>query len=73
MDIKKTLQKIINNFEQETRSISNNYNDNIDKKQTTTFPWIPKIGPKIKEKMPKFVRFVIKLIITILLKAQAAP
>ena len=70
MDIKKTLQKTINNFEQETRSISNNYNDSIDKKQTTTFPWIPKIGPKIKE---KFVRFVIKLIITILLKAQAAP
>ena len=41
---------MINNSELETRSINNKYNDNTDKKQTTTSPWIPKIGQKSKKK-----------------------
>ena len=50
---RKTLQKIINNFEKKTRSINNN-NNNTDKKQTIIFPWIPKIGLKIKREIQKF-------------------
>ena len=49
-----SLQKIINNFEKETRSINNNNNNNTDKKQTITLPWIPNIGPKVKKEMQKF-------------------
>ena len=49
---RKTLQKIINNFEKKTCSINNN--NNTDKKQTIIFPWIPKIGPKIKKEIQKF-------------------
>ena len=49
---RKTLQKIINNFEKKTRSIDKS-NDNTDKKQTFTFLWIPKIEPKIKKERPK--------------------
>ena len=44
---------IINNFEKKTRT-SNNNDNNTDKKQTITFPWIPKIGPKIKNEIHKF-------------------
>ena len=48
----KILQMIINNFRKNTRSISNNNNNiNTDKKQTTTFPRIPKIGPKFKKEI----------------------
>ena len=47
---KKLLQKIINNFEKKTRTISDN-NKNTDKKQTITFPSIPKIKPKIKKEI----------------------
>ena len=50
----KILQKMINNFEKKARSINNNINTNTDKKQTITFPWIPKIGPKIKKEIQKF-------------------
>ena len=50
---RKTLQKIINNFEKKTHGTSNN-NNNTNKKQTITFPWIPKIGPKIKKEIQKF-------------------
>ena len=50
----KILQKMINNFEKKARSINNNVNTNTDKKQTITFPWIPKIGPKIKKEIQKF-------------------
>ena len=42
-----------NNFEKKTRSINKNNND-TDKKQTITLPWIPKIGPKIKKEIQKF-------------------
>ena len=45
---------MINNFEKKARSINNNINTNTDKKQTITFPWIPKIGPKIKKEIQKF-------------------
>ena len=41
---RKTLQKIINNI-QKTRSINNNI---------ITFPWMPKIGPKIKKEILMF-------------------
>ena len=51
---RKTLQKIINNFEKKTRSIKNNNNNNINKKQIITFPWTPKVEPKIKKEMKKF-------------------
>ena len=51
---RKALQKIINNFEKKTHSTNNNNNNNTKKKQTITFPWIPKIGPKIKKKIQKF-------------------
>ena len=51
---RKTLQKIVNNFEKKTRSINNANNNNTAKKQTITFPWIPKIGPKIKKEIQKF-------------------
>ena len=47
---RKTLQEMINSFEKKTRSTNNN-NNNTNKKQTITFPWIPKIGPKIKKEM----------------------
>ena len=40
----KTSQKIINNFENKTRGISSNDNNNADKN------WIPKIGAKVKKK-----------------------
>ena len=59
----KTLQKIINNFEKNACSINNNYNNNTDKKQTFTFPWIPKIRPKIKKEIQKF-GFVYKSIVS---------
>ena len=49
-----TLQKIINNFEKKTRSTNNNNNNNTDKRQTIVFPWIPKIGLKIKKEIQKF-------------------
>ena len=48
-----TLQKITNNFEKKTRSINNNNNSSTNK-QTTNFPWIPKIGPKIRKEIQKF-------------------
>ena len=51
---RKTLQKIINNFGKKTRSTSNKNNNNTNKKQTISFPWIPKVGPKIKEEIQKF-------------------
>ena len=50
----KILQKIINNFEKNTRSINNNYNNHTDKKLTITLSWIPKIGPKIKNEIQRF-------------------
>ena len=55
---RETLQKAMNNFEKNTGSISNNNsnnnnNNNNDKKQTITFPWIPKIGPKFKKEIQK--------------------
>ena len=50
---RKTLQKIINDFEKKGHSTNNNNNDNTSKKQTITFPWIPKIGPKIKKEIKK--------------------
>ena len=37
---RKTLQKIINNFEKKTHGTNNNNNNNTNKKQTITFPWI---------------------------------
>ena len=49
---RKTPQKIINNFEKKTCSI-NSSNNNTDKKQTITFSWILKIGPKIKKERQK--------------------
>ena len=49
---RKTLQKIINNFEKKT-CVNNNNNINTDKKQTITSPWIPKIGLKIKKEIQK--------------------
>ena len=30
------------------------FNDNTNKKQTLTIPWVPKIGPKIKKEIQKF-------------------
>ena len=59
---RKTLKKIINNFEKKIYSTNNNnsdnkntnINNNVNKKQTVTFPWIPKIGPKIKKETQKF-------------------
>ena len=48
---RKTLQKTINNFEKQTRSTNSNNNNNTDKKQTITFLWIPKIGPKIEKEI----------------------
>ena len=51
---RKTLKKIINDFEKKTRSTNNNNNNNTNKKKTITFPWIPKIGPKIKKEVQKF-------------------
>ena len=45
---RKTLQKMINIFEKKTHGTNNNNNNNTNKKQTITFPRIPKIGPKIK-------------------------
>ena len=50
---RKTLQKIINNFEKKTHSTNNNNNNNTNKKQTITFRWIPKIGPKIEKEIKK--------------------
>ena len=48
---RKTLKKIINDFENKTRTtINTTNNSNTNKKQTITVPWIPKIGPKIKKK-----------------------
>ena len=58
----KTLQNIISNFEKKTRSTNrynnnnnnNNNNNKTDKEHIITFPWIPKIEPKIKKEMQKF-------------------
>ena len=54
---RKTLQNMINSFEKETRGTNNNNNDsnnnntnNSNEKRKVTIPWVPKIGPKIKEK-----------------------
>ena len=47
----KTLQKIIT---LKRKHIINNNDNNTDKKETITFPWIPKIGPKIKKEIQKF-------------------
>ena len=49
---RKTLQKIINSFENKTRGTNNN-NNNTNKKQTVIIPWVPKSGPKIKKKKYK--------------------
>ena len=51
---RKTLQKIINNFEKKTCSTNSNNDNNTNKKKTITFPWILKIGPKIKKEIQKF-------------------
>ena len=51
---KKTLQKIINKFDKKTHSTNNTNNNNTNKKQTITFSWILKIGPKIKKEIQKF-------------------
>ena len=50
---RKTLQKIINSFENKTFGINNN-NNNTNKKQTITIPWVPKIVPEIKKQIQKF-------------------
>ena len=50
---RKTLQKIINSFENKTHGTNNN-NNNTNKKQTVIIPWVPKSGPKIKKKIQKF-------------------
>ena len=50
------------NLMQETRGTNNNNNNNnnnndnnnINKKQTVTISWVPKIGPKIKKEKQKF-------------------
>ena len=46
---RKTLQKIINSFEKKTRNTNNNNNNNTNKKQTITFPWVPKIKKEIQK------------------------
>ena len=52
---RKTLKKIVNDFEKKTRTTINaNDNNNTNKKQTITVPWIPEIGPKIKKEIQKF-------------------
>ena len=53
---RKTLKKIINDFEKKTHctNIYNNNNNNTNKRQTIYFPWIPKIGSKIKKEIQKF-------------------
>ena len=51
---RKTLQTIITNFEKKTRSTNNDNNNNTNKKERINFPWIPKIGPKIKKEIQKF-------------------
>ena len=51
--LRKTLQKMINSFENKTRCTNNN-NFNTNKKQTVIIPWVPKIGPKIKNEIQKF-------------------
>ena len=48
----KQLQKKINSFEK--KSTNNNNNNNTNEKQTINFPWVPKIGPKIKKEIQKF-------------------
>ena len=48
---RKTLQKIINSFEKKTCGTNNNNNSNTNKKQTITFSWIPKMGPKRKKEI----------------------
>ena len=52
--IEKHYKRIINNFGKKTRSTSNKNNNNTNKKQTISFPWIPKVGPKIKKEIQKF-------------------
>ena len=58
---RKTLKKIINDFEKKTLSPNNNNtNNNSNRKQTITIPWIPKIGRRIKniiQKLPFRVAF----------------
>ena len=52
----KTLRKIINDFEKKTRTTINTTNDNnTNKKQTVTVPWVPKIGPGVRGEIQKFV------------------
>ena len=43
-----------NNSNDNNNNNNNNNNDNTNKKQTITFPWIPKMGPKIKKEIQKF-------------------
>ena len=54
---RKALQKITNSSEKKTsgsnNNNNNNNNNNTNKKQTITFPWIPKIGAKIKKEIQK--------------------
>ena len=49
---------INNNIEKKARSTNNNNNNNknnnTNKNQTITFPWVPKIEPKIKKEIQKF-------------------
>ena len=45
----KTIQKLINGSKKEARIISNDNNNNIEKKKTIIFRWIPKIGPKTRK------------------------
>ena len=41
-------------FEKKRRSTNNDNNNNTNKKERISFPWIPKIGPKIKKEIQKF-------------------
>ena len=52
----KTLRKIINDFEKKTRTTINTTNDNnTNKKQTVTVPWVPKLGKGVRGEIQKFV------------------
>ena len=51
---RKTLQKTINSFEKKRVVATIIITTATLKKQTTTFPWVPKIGPKIKKEIQKF-------------------
>ena len=51
---KKILKKIINKFKKKTPNTNNSNNNNTNKKETITFPWIPKTSPKIKKEIETF-------------------